>query len=464
MPKFRYIVVNKENRQLSGVVDAPNLDTAQKDLKELGFSVISIEKATKKSSKETGTVFEFNGIDKQKRNITGTIISDDRYSAFKRLITEYDLDVRYIVQADLDEKEKERQKSAGIIDLMKQYQKEVQKNTQMFHKEKLKKIDRSFDRKKALVMRQVDFVLKKVSEAIDKFANDLNPQDKQRIKDYVNKILRLKNTTNLDYLKTTCQDLLKYLQRAEIFTSKKSRIGEKLRLYTQTQEMIKTIQRGKDFGIYEDLQDQLERWQSEHIKGRDKIPFNDKITNIFYSLILKFISEDKEIRILKRKINDLNRDLRQYFNVVLKSKDAEYKKAASKSIKELRAKRKKLKEKLSILRRNEKNRLKAEGQLNAFEKTISVINGLSGWLLFYYLVYYFASEVIINKELIYQNSDIPTLFFLFNTGIVKYILPLVFLLHITTSMKLNFFKKNGAANLILFPAFTLASLIIIFNF
>ena len=307
MPKFRYIVVNKENRQLSGVVDAPSLDVAQNDLKELGFSIVSIEEDQLSESDEQGTTFEFNGIDKQKKNIIGTIISEDRYNAFKRLITEYDLDIRYIVETDLDEKEKEKQKAAGIIDLMKKYQKEVQKNTQMFHKEKLKKIDRSFDKEKALVMRQVDFVLKKVSDSIDKFANDLNPQDKQRIKDSVNKILRLKNTTNLEYLKKTCQDLLKYLQRAEIFTSKKSRIDEKLGLYTVTQEMINTIQRGKDFGLYEDLQDQLERWQSEHIKGKDKIPFGDKVTNLFYSFVLRFISEDKEIRVVKKKISDLNR-------------------------------------------------------------------------------------------------------------------------------------------------------------
>lgn len=464
MPKFRYIVVNKENRQLSGVVNSPDLDTAQNDLKELGFSIVSIEEAQEKGNEETGTTFEFSGIDNQKKNIIGTIIAEDRYSAFKRLITEYNLDVRYIVQSDLDESEKEKQKTAGIIDLMRQYQKEVQKNTQMFHKEKLKKIDRTFDREKALVMRQVDFVLKKVSEFVDKFANDLNPQDKQRIKDYVNKILRLKNTTNLDYLKNTCKDLLKYLQKAEIFVSKKGRINEKLELYTDTQEMIDTLQRGKDFGLYEDLQDQLERWQSEHIKGRKKIPFNDKLTNFFYSIVLKFIYEDKEVRAIRKKISDVNRDIKQYFNVILKSKDAEYKKAAGKSLKSLRLKRKKLKEKLHVLKHNEKNRLRAEGELNLFEKTLSVINGLSGWLLFYYLAYYFVSEVIVNKDLIYANPDIPSIFFLFNTGLVKYILPIIFLLHASTSMKLHFFKKNGAANLIIFPVFALASFIIVFNF
>ncbi len=464
MPKFKYIVVNKENRQLSGVVDAPNLDTAQEDLKELGFSIVSIEEAEQTTQEEVGQKFEFSGIDNQKKKIVGTIVSEDRYSAFKRLISEYELDVRYIVQANLDEQEKEKQKTAGIIGLMRQYQKEVRQNTDMLHKEKLKKIDRNFDREKALVMRQIDFVLNKVSEFVDKFAKDLNPEDKQRIKDYVNKILRLKNTTNLDYLKNTCQELLKYLQKAEIFTSKKGRIEEKLGLYTETQEMIDTIQRGKDFGIYEDLQDQIERWQSEHIKGRKKVSITDKITNFFYSIVLKFIGEEKEVRVIRKKISDLNRDIKQYLNIILKSKDLEYKKAASSSIKQLREKKKKLKEEIRNIKSEEKTRLVAEGEMNPFEKTISVINGLSGWLLFYYLVYFFVSEAIINKEIIFQSSDIPSLFFLFNTGIVKYILPLVFLLHATTSIKLNFFKKNGTANLILFPVFAIASFLIVFNF
>jgi hypothetical protein len=347
---------------------------------------------------------------------------------------------------------------------MRQYQKEVRKNTEMFHNEKLKKIDRNFDKEKALVMRQVDFVLKKVSEIIDKFAKDLNPQDKQKIKDYVNKILRLKNTTNLEYLKNTCKDLLKYLQRAEIFMSRKGGIDDKLGLYTDTQQMIETIQRGKDFGLYEDLQDQIERWQSGHINGKEKVSIVDKIKSFFYSIVLKFISEDKEIRILRKEISELNKDLRQYFSIVIKSKDQEYRQSASKSIKQLHTQKKRLKEKIGILKHNENNRLKAENELNTFEKTLSVINGLSGWLLFYYLTYYFISGLILSKDLFFTNSEIPTLFFLFNTGIVKYILPLVFLLHVTTSVKIHFFKKNAAASLILFPVFALTSFIIIFNF
>ena len=464
MPKFRYIVVNKENKQLSGVVNAPSLEVAQDDLKELGFSIVSIEKTEEKKQEKEGITFEFNGVDKKKKNITGTIVAEDRYSAFKRLITEYDLDVRYIINQDLPKKEKEKQKKEGVIKLTKKYQEEVQKNTKMFHKEKIKKIDRHFEKEKALVMRQVDFVLKKVSKAIDEFGDELNPQSKQRIKDFVNKILRLKNTTNLEYLKSTCKDLLKYLQRAEIFTSEKNQLGGKLKLYADTQDMINTIQKGKDFGIYEDLQSQLERWQSEHMKGKKKIPLGDKIINIFYSIILRFISESKDIRILKKEISSLSKDLKKYYQIILKSKDEEYKKAASQSIKKLRQRKEDLKQKLNVLKKNEKKNMNAQGELTGVEKIISVINGLSGWLLFYYLLYYFIAELVIYKELIYSGSEIPTLFFLFNKGLIKYILPLVFLLHAATSIKLNFFKKNAVAGIIIFPVFTIVSLIIVFNF
>jgi hypothetical protein len=119
---------------------------------------------------------------------------------------------------------------------------------------------------------------------------------------------------------------------------------------------------------------------------------------------------------------------------------------------------------LNLLKTNARKKLKAEGEFNYFENFVNLINGLSGWLLFFYLVYYFAATIIISKEIGFVQNDIPSVFYLFNTGTIKYILPVIFLLHITTSVKLSFFRKNFASNLVLFPVFAIVSLLIVFNF
>lgn len=466
MPSFKYIIVNKDNKQLTGVVDAPSIETARQDLQELGFSIVSIEEIKEKEKDEGGVIFEFKGIDKENRKISGTIKSESRFQAFKRLISEYELDVRYVVQSNLKPKDKTKQIEEGVKDLMKNYQEEIRKKTDLFHKKKLKQVDRNFEKQKALVMRQVDFVLNRVNESVDTFAKDLNADDKQRIKDYVNKILRLKNTTNLEYLKKSTEDLLKFLQKAEIFVNKKTKIKDKLKLYADSMDMIDHIDKGKDFGIYQDLEEQILRWQSEHIKGKKKneISIFDKIKSIYYGILLKIIHQPEEIREINKELEFLNRELKQYYNVYLKSKDANYKKEAIKSIKKLRERKSELKENLNKLKKEDSKRNKEEGELNLFEKIIEVINGVTGWLLFFYLVYYFVSGIIISKNIIFEFYEIPSIFFLFQSGLIKYILPIVFLLHVITSVKLYFFKKNLIADMILYPGFAIIALIIVFNF
>ncbi len=466
MPRFKYIIVNKENKQLSGVIDTPSEDEARKELQELGFSIVSIREQKESEKEEAGTVFEFKGIDKENRKIKGTIKSESRYKAFKRLISEYELDVRYLAQANLKPKEKTRQIEEGTKELMKKYQEEVKKNTDLFHKKKLKKVDRNFEKEKALVMRQVDFVLNKVKDAVESFAQELNANDKQKIKDYVNKILRLKNSTNLDYLKKTTEDLLKFLQKAEIFVNKKSRIKDKLKLYAESIDMIDHIEKGKDFGLYEDLEDQIIRWQSEHIKGKKKkeIPLMDKLKSFYYAFLLKIIHQPKEIRDINKELEFLNRELKQYYGVYLKAKDQTYKKEAIKSIKRLKQRKIDLKNKIKKLKHEEKMRTKEEGELNFAEKIIEAVNGITGWLLFFYLVFYIVSGIIINKDIFFEFYEIPSLFFLFQSGIIKYILPIVFLLHVITSIKLFFFKKNFIADIVLFPTFAILTLLVVFNF
>jgi hypothetical protein len=463
MPHFRYTVVNKENNQLNGEIDAPSIDVAREELQELGFSIVAIEE-TKAAKVEAGVIFEFKGKDKENRTIKGTIKSEELYQAFKRLITEYELDVQYIVQSDLDQKEKAKQKTAGIKLLMKKYQEEVMKNTDKYHEKKFKKVDRNFDKQKALIMRQVDYVLAKVKESIEGFAKELNPEDKQKIKDYVNRILRLKNTTNLEYLKNTSRDLLKFLQNAEVFSKGKGRIKEKLHLYAETEDMIDHLDKGKDFGVYEDLEDQLLRWQSEHIKGKKKIPLLDRIKNLIFALIIHIIHKPEKIRKLNREMQFLSRELKQYYAVYLKTKDQTFRKEASESIKRLRIKRNKIKEKITKLQNEERKKLKEMGELNYFEKILQSVNELTGWLLFFYLAFYFVSGIILNKEILFNSYDIPSIFYLFQSGLIKYILPLIFLLHLTTSLKLLFFKKNLISNVVLFPVFAIFSLLVLFNF
>lgn len=465
MSRFKYTVVNKEGEQLSGSVTAADVEGARKKLQELGFSIVSLEQEEKISEKEAdGSIFEFSGRDPRNRQIKGTIESEDRYIAFKRLIKEYDLEVEYIVQSNLTPSEKAKQKKSGVKDLLVEYQNEVRKKTDMFHKEKIKTIDRNFEKEKARVMRQVDFVMRKVNEAVDSFATELNPQDKQTIKNYVNKILRIKSSTNLEYIKNECKKLLEFLQNAEIFAHKKEGLDIKVALCKDAKTMIEKMDKNKEFEKYETLRDKISSWKEKNIDRKEKKSIFDNIISFFLSFILKSTREDKKSREIKEKIHKLNNDIKQYYSIYLKNKSPDYKKQAIESAKQLKKQKKELKKELYMLEQGSKEATKQQREKSFFEHSIEVISGITGWLLFFYLIFYFTSNYIIEKQVLFPQENIPGVFYVFQTGSIRYVLPIIFLLHVTAKSKMLFFRKNLYASLIMFPVFLIASLIIAFNF
>jgi len=464
MPKFRYIVVNKANKQLSGVVDAVDAIGAREELQALGFSIVSLEQAEEKAEEEQGVLFEFAGIDTHNKNVAGTIRGESRYEAFKRLMTEYELDIKYIVQANMKEEDKEKEKKAGIIDLMKLYQEEVKKMTNLFHEKKIKNIDRTFEKNKALVMRQVDFVLKKVNKALDQFSENINPQDKQTLIGFVNKILRLKNSTNLEYLKTTSKSLLQFIQTVEINVTKQELIEAKLDLYADTQEMISSIQKGKDFGVTEDFEDQLTRWRNNNISNKEKLSFSLKIQDFFVLQLLRIVHVDPELKEIKLELKKTNNQIKQFYGLFIKAADSGYRDGISQSLKKLKEKKKELTKRIRDFKSIYNKQLKEKGTLSSFEKALDIVNGLSGWLIFFYLAFYFFCEIVTTKQLTLFGNDTPTIFYIFQTGSLKYILPVVFMLHVAVSMKLNIFRKNFLSDFIIFPLFFICSLLVVFNF
>jgi len=458
MPNYKYIVVNKDNKQLIGKIEADNESQARDELNELGFSIITLEKLEAEDKKKNGKSFEFEGIDKKNKHIKGTINSESRFKAFERLLKEYELDISYLIEEGLSEEEKEAQKKIGVSDLLKEYQTVVQKKMKLYHEEKIKTIDRNFEKRKALIMRQIDFILTKVNIFIEKYKGEVNPQDLQQIKSFINKILRLKNTTNLNYLKKTCKSLLKFLQDAEIFLHKKKRLKDKAKLFTDAQDMIQHLDKGKDFGIYEDLEDQIKRWQHENITGKKKIPIPKLIKNFYYTFVLSIIEEKPEIKQIKKKLYNINNELKQYYTLIIKTKDKSYKEAAKNSINKLKEQRKKLKVELKQIR----SKLKDTEEIGLFEKTIYGITKISGYVLVLCMFYYFISLYISTKELFFQTS--PLSLEVEKLSSFKHLFGASFLIYILFAIKLNFFKKNSIASIVIIPILIVSLSIMVFNF
>src|SRR5260221_2425373 len=131
MPKYRYSVVNQENKSLSGTISAPDEQGARNELNQLGFSVIGMTEIPETEGAEAHEgpqlpTFEFAGIDKSQKRVVGTIQAEDRLNAYKRLITEYAFEVEYLVDQSLPEEQKTQEKAKGIFELQNQVDEEAQ--------------------------------------------------------------------------------------------------------------------------------------------------------------------------------------------------------------------------------------------------------------------------------------------------------------------------------------------------
>lgn len=103
--KFKYTALGANNQKLEGILEAETLEVAREQLHKMNLSVVAIaelttaeEAATEeeiraKKSKEGIKTYFFVALDSQKKEVNGTIDSREPSSAFRRLMMEYQFDV-----------------------------------------------------------------------------------------------------------------------------------------------------------------------------------------------------------------------------------------------------------------------------------------------------------------------------------------------------------------------------------
>lgn len=462
MPKYRYNVINQENKALNGTISAPDEQSARKELNQLGFSIIGINEIPENEVEEQqGPVlptFEFAATDKTQKRVVGTIQSEDRYNAYKRLINEYSFEVEYLVDQALPEDQKAQERAKGVFELQNQLDEEaisLQKKVQGENQDL-----KEFEEKQETLKLQVDFVLKKVKEMLDLYENEMKRETKEQIRKYVDKILRIKSSTNLDYIRKSCEELLTFLQKEEIFLHEEARMKERTQMVLEAKSMMMQLHSTKGAANMS-IHELLSRWRDKHIFKNDKPNFFEKAADMFVGIMIGFMPENDAIKELQHQIDIVNQQIRQYMMLYFQASSPEYKKEAKTSYFKLRKEKNKLKKQLKELRKQLKNELKASGNTTQFENFVEELQGVTGWLLGFYLVYYFVSIYLSTKQF---GTPLPQTFTIYKTSFLKYFLTTLFLFHSALSIKINFFRRNEVATLIITPVFILATALVALNF
>lgn len=461
MPKFTYTVANKEGKKLSGTVEAPSEASARTELNNLGFSVLVIKEITGEEKTEEkvelGAKFVFEAIDKNSKFVTGTIASEDVQQAYKRLHKEYNLTVTAIWAENANAEQIESARKAG-----------TQKLHETLEKELILEVEEATDpeekAKRELIKAKIESIIQKVGNLLKNYEAHIEADQKAEINKKIDKLLRIKHSTNLDYILKTAEDLLKFIESQEKTLKDKGLHDERIQLKIKTKGLLKELnktQTPKADSFSDDIISRINKWQQSHPK--EKISgFNIFVFKIF-STIKRIFVTPPEIKAIQQEIKTYNGQLIEFIKLYFKEPSKEYKEKVKTSIKTIWQKRKDAKQRLKNLKKSlkEEKREKAteEGLFISFVKEL---NTLTGWLLAFYVLYYFTSLYLKTKD--FGLGELPNFMSVYESQFFKYILAIIFLLHACTALKVNFFRKSIIASLILPVVFVVTSIITLLNF
>ena len=462
MEVFKYIVANKDGKKLTGTVEAPDEQTARAELNNLGFSILTLEKTQElPKHDESFTKYIFEAIDANSKLVSGTIPAKDSDEAFSKLTSGYSLVVTAIWKDGSTEEEINEARKKGN----KKMEEFIEKRNEDDAKQKIQNTDQQ--KEEAFVKEKIENLLKEINTLLVKFDKDFTVDQRGEIEKRINKLLRIKNSTNLNYILETAEDLLNTIKAQEQSLVDKGYFEKKIHLEMETQKLVKELHKtSAPSSFSEDIIGKIDKWQETHADQK-QTGLHTKFLEKTFTWIKKIFETPPQIMVIEEQIRAYNHQLWEFIKMYFKEPTKEYKDKVKNAIKTIWAARKKAVHSLSqakILLKKRKsldsNTFDTENQF--IEHAVTELNSLTGWLLLFYLIYYFISIIITTKN--FGFTQIPQGFFVYKSHIFKYILGILFLMHASTSLKINFFQKNIIANILLPTGFLLGSILILLNF
>ncbi|MBD3331165.1 hypothetical protein GF354_06625 [Candidatus Peregrinibacteria bacterium] len=464
MPNFRYIVANNQGKRLSGTIESESEATARKELNNLGFSILEITKTEKEAVKASLPKFQFEAVDKTSKVVTGTIPATSKEEAYKRLKEEYQLTVLAIYPENASPEEIAKAKAEGTAALEQELQSVAESSKEASKEEKGKSEE---DIKKEQFQRnKVENIIKEVVELLKKFDKEFDKAQKNEINKRIDKVLRIKHSTNIDYILASAEDLLNYIKEQEQSLKEKASSEKRFELKMETKSLLGELkQTQKPKSLSEDILGKIGKWkESQSEKTKKQSAFNKFLLAIL-GPIQRFFTTPPEIKSLKNEISLYNKQLIELVTLYIKEPTSDYKDKVKQSIKTVWGQRKKTKQKIKDVKKAIKEKREKKSGSKEDEFSISILdemNSLSGWILAFFIAYYFITLYLRSKN--FGLTTVPEGFRVFESHVFKYLFVVIFLLHSSLAVKLNFFKTNRLVSLLLILVFLIGTSLTLLNF
>lgn len=456
MAQFQYTAVNNTGKKLSGLIGAASEEDARKQLNTFGISLLSIQKTAETpaltATQVAGTSselpkYEFEAFDKAGKKVIGTIPATNRYKAFKRLMDEYHFEVSYVVASGATEEERTKAKAEDLTVLKAEYESQNKVTDKGAIEDK--KISAEFEEKRKALLQKVDFILEKIKGILVTYQGQLKPDSQKLIQNTIDKLLRIKSSTNLDYIETTSEELLKKVQDQELFLHKEQMQNQRDHLRLEAQKLMATLhEKPAEVGLTQNLED-VQRSLKES---------NNQLFQGIAAWISNLLPTPEE-KSKKEKIATIGRQIWTYRKIVWKS-PASTKEEARQSLQSLLEERDRLKQELKsmVLERKNKSKEGSEQEPLITEE----LNHFLAWLLAFYLVAYFFSHYV-SAKVFPGGNPLPGDFNLLSSETLRHLLLSVFLWHVLLSFRVEYLRYKAWANLLVIPLGIVLNAGLVFN-
>lgn len=436
---FQYTALSPDNKKLSGTIEAKDEKDARERLNELGLSItmIKVLPVEVPLGRAAGIRFTFEATDRKMKKVVGTIDAPSFDEAFAKLTTDYFLNVQILFPEQVKENEKK-----FYLDQLETLEFALAQKKEK-GEGRVTSTAAAKERQKLLV--KVNQTVQTVQAFLNEYGQDMKPEERESIRAYINQLFRIKDSTNLKHIQQTCENMLSYLEKREIFLKETRRLREQATIKVESHELLEEFQK-TGFRKEIDIMGLIQKL--------GKIPF-------FKNILQQWLFDDENAMELRKKIKALGHRIWEFRKISFKSKDKNYKREIQETIRQLQEERKRYEFELHGLK--EKHRLeRREAQKTLRRKDFGTGSLFIGWILSFYLVFYFLTFPFAFKNL--GIPSIPKTFGFYSIPFLKGILVLLFLFHITLVLRDEIPSKKNYFGFLLYPAFALLYLFFLFNF
>lgn len=433
---YQYSALNADRKPLNGTLEANSEVDARNTLKSFGFSILEIkpfENPTAGAVPSSLKKFSFEGRDTKERKVMGTIEAETDAEAFEKLTLEYGLSVTQLYREGAsDEGKNGAQNRLAELQQSSSNQKMKLGKVGAEEEEVLKK---DHDE----LMKTVTGAIQTVQTFLSQYEHEMKLEDRETLQNYLNQLLRIKDSTNLPHIRRTCEILLDYMQKQEISIVENQRIREEMMLKAQSQELLEQLQKT---GLKKEI---------SLLGFAEKLSTHAIFSPIGRFLLRTFFVSDPEILEVMAALKVAQHRIFEFIKMFFFPKNARFRKEILENIREILAERKRLKLLLAALKqkhRDERRAARAQEQLETWDTWPLLV----GWLLAFYLGLYFVTFTV------------PTSFDFQHSPLLQSILIVLFAFHGISTLKKYYLPNRPLTNALLYPVATFSVLLFLFNF